>query len=536
MKHFVLAMAILFTVPLFSQSTLVSLDTARAMLSRNEAEKALPVFQQLMTGTDAATQRAIVNELTELWVNGKGGIALSKANLGYGKLLSDYMNAALVTKGNNMSAADHYTAGMIFWAFGYSGASNQVQKAVNQLDAAARGGNTDALFYLAEAVRTLKNKVPVISWGDILGLYTRASEEKKTPRPLITLGNTKLSELSLSYMRNGKTAADLDTAKNVFWMSLNNLAQTVPDSFHVAVNYFWGRAFGFDKQDTTVSNLMSAYFSKVAIPVTSPAKKGVAWHYLELFFYDNSPKHDTTRARVMKALKTYYNNDRELLGVISEFLLSAEPNIMGHALSINSKWLSYFTPMQVADPTQFFRAAAATEQDFISFLEKNPSATQYTKDIAQGYRDRFNILFDIISGKTIDPKTSFALGGVASSISKFVIDKLSAFPEIRNSSAIKYAYADMAVLDNLSNYGGSGFIPVGFNQLPAAFANWSVADKQGYKTHYLDYLLKNVQQMVTSGKNTNALAQATGKSNPDLTDYDKAQATIDKIRMVLKTN
>jgi hypothetical protein len=539
MKHFVLAIALLFSLPSFSQSTQVNFDTAKARLSRRDADKALPVFQELMATADAATKRIVIDYLTEHWVDAsKGGIALSKSVTDYARLVSAYVAATFTGKESGMNANDRYTAGMIYWALAYSGMKgNELKSAINQLGLAAQQGHVNASYYLAEAASTLKTRDPGVSWDDVLDLYTRASMAKKSPRPLIKFGNNRLNAVKWSNSSKDKKAADLDTARNLFGASLNNIIEVIPDSFHVAIDYFWSVALQFDSQDTSLTNLLTSFFIQRPIPPTSPAKKGLAWNYLYQFFYDDGPKNDTLRGRIMNGLKQYYNNDRELLAVITEFLDKAEPNDIGYAKSVNSKWLSYFTPMQVSDPERFFKAAAFTEQDYRSFLEKNAPANRFANAIAQGYRDRFDILFSIATGKVIADEYKFSLSSFASGLSMRVIEKLkTSYPDIYNNSAVKYVYADLAVLDNLCNYARTGQVPVGFDQLPAAFANWSNNDKLGYKRRYIDFFLKQIQTLVNTGKNNKSLSQATGKTNLDLNDYDKAQATIDRIQAALKTN
>ncbi|MCF6403102.1 hypothetical protein L3C95_09470 [Chitinophaga filiformis] len=505
------------------------------MLDRENVEQAISYFQTVMDQGDEALKRKTINYITETWVSANSPIALSKSRLSYAKFLSDYMNATFKGKESTMNADDHYTAGLIFWSFAYSGALNQTSRAISQLNAAARGGNTDAVLYLAAAVKQMKNQDPGIQWGDIIDLYTQAAIVKKTPQPLISLGNSKLADLKWSTFNKFKTAADLDTARNIFLASLNNVMQAVPDSFHVAVNSFWERSFSGSTPDTAVTNLIKIYFAQVTVPSSSPARKGFAWHRLYEYFYEAMPEKNTTRPAIMKELKAYYNNDRELLAVIADFLNTAQPGEMGFALSIDSKWLTAFSPMQVNDPESFFSAAAMTDQDYLAFLEKNQPASRFTKQIAQGYRKRFNQLFDIATSKIINDKYKMALAEVGSSANMRLIETLAAYPDISGNSAIKYVYADMAVLNNLSSYVSlGGGIPMRFDELGKVYNKWSAADKKGYNRQYIDFLLEKVQELVTSRKSVNSLAQATGKSTLDFNDYDKAQKTIDQITAALQ--
>jgi hypothetical protein len=535
MRIFLLAICGMFCNVCLAQTPENAFDTASAMLNRKEVEQAIPYFQIVMDQGDEALKRKTINYIAETWVSAESPIALSQSKLSYGKLLSDYMNATFKGKESTMNAGDHYTSGLIFWSFAYSGAVKQTSRAIYQLNAAVRAGNTDAVYYLAAAVKQMKSQDPGIQWGDIINLYTQAAVVKKSPQPLISLGNSKLGDLKWSVFDKSKTAADLDTAREVFLMSLNNVMQAIPDSFHIAINSFWKRSFGDDTQDTVVSNLIKTYFARVNVPSSSPARKGLAWHRLYEYFYDATPEKNTNRPAIMKALKDYYNNDRELLTVIADFLNTAQPNEAGFALSIDSKWLTFFSPMQVNDPESFFSAAARTEQDYLAFLAKNPPASRFTKQIAQGYRKRFNLLFDIAISKNINEKYKYALVDVGSSLNMHLIEKLSAFPDVSGSSAVKYVYADMAALNNLSSYASlGGGIPIKFDELRKVYSNWSAADKKGYNRQYIDFLLKQMQELVNSGKSLNSLAQATGKSTSDLNDYDKAQKTINQIIAALE--
>lgn len=532
MRIILMGISILLYTACFSQTTKITFDTARAMLNRGAVEEAIPYFQKVMAEGDEALKRTTINYLTTEWVNGKCPIAVSKSVSSYGKLLNDYMRATFAGKESTMNTADHYTAGLIFWAFAYSGALAELDRAIYQLETAARGGNSEAIFYLARVVNQKKKNNPEIQWLDVINLYTQASIALKTPQPLIELGNSSLNDVRWHY----KKAADLDTAREVFITCLYNVMQTMPDSFHIAVNSFWESGFSRGNQDTAISNLIKTYFARVTVPSNSPVRKGLAWHHLYEYFYDNTPPNDTIRGKIMNKLKSYYNNDRELLAVIADFLNTSQPN-EGFALSINSKWLSFFSPMQVSNPESFFSAVAKTEQDYLAFLEKNAPASRFINQIAQGSRKRLDILFDFIFRKKMDEKYWYALGYNASSISVRNIEKLSAFPDIRNSSAIKYVYADMAVLNNISFYlSTKGGIPIQFNELPNVYSNWSAADKKGYDIQYIKFLLEKVQQSVNLRISGNSLAEAAGQATLDLNDYDKAQKTINQISILFKTN
>lgn len=535
MRFFLLAICALCCNVCLAQTPKSAFDTARAMMQRKDIAQAVPYFQTVMASGDEALKREAINYISETWVSGKVSISLSKSATSYGRLLSDYMGATFSGKESTMNAADHYTAGLIFWSFAYSGASDKLGRAINQLNAAASAGVTDAIFYLAEAVKQMKNVNPAVQWGDIINLYTQAAVARKSPEPLIGLGNAKLGDLMWSNFGKAPKPADIDTAKDVFLMCLYNVMYAMPDSFHIAIDRFWSRSFGMDNQDTAVTNLIKTYFSRVAVPANSPARKGLAWHRLYEYFYDATPKNDSMRGSIMNTLRTYYNNDRELLAVITEFLDTVTSNDAGYALSIDSKWLTFFPPIQVNDPERFFSVAAMTEQNYLAFLEKNAPANRFTKQIEQGYRSRFNILFDIISGDKVAAEYRYALGDFGSLRNMQLMEKLSAFPDIRNSSAIKYVYADMAILNNLSSYASSGGgIPIRFDELPKVYSKWSAADKKGYNKQYIKFLLKQVQTLVNSRQNINSLAQAAGKSTLDLNDYNKTQKTIDQIAAVLE--
>lgn len=518
MRIIFLGISALFYTTCFSQTPNIAFDTARAMLERSEVSQALPYFETVMGKGDEALKRTTINYLTEQWVNGRSLIAVSKSANSYGNLLANYMSATFKGKESTMNAADHYTAGLVFYALAYSGALGELRKAIYQLDAAAKGGHTDALYYLARVGELMKNQEPSIQWEEIIDLYTRASVAKKTPQPLIEFGNSKLDDLRWKY----KKAADLDTSLNIFFVCLRNVMKALPDSFHVAVNSFWEKSFSFSRegQDTSTSNPIKIYFAYVTVPSNSSARKGLAWHRLYEYFYDNTSKNDTVRGKIMSELKSYYNNDRELLADIADFINTATPNDAGFALSINSKWLTFFSPMQVSNPESFFRAAAKTEQNYLAFLEKNAPASRFTSPIAQGYRERFNILYNLISNKKVGAKNRYTLGD-GSLTNMRLIDKLSALPDIRNSSAIKYVYADMAVLNNLNSIVGSGAIPAGFNELPNVYGNWSAADKKGYDTQHINLLLKTVQELAIF-LNQN--------------ESEKVQKTIKQVLTLIKTN
>ncbi|UYQ94950.1 hypothetical protein MKQ68_07565 [Chitinophaga horti] len=535
MRMHLLAFFVICSHALSAQTTQPAYDSARAILDRGELEKAIPYFETVMTNGDEALKRKTINYLTETWVGGKHAISLSKSVKSYGKLLSDYMSATFAGKESTMNAADHYTAGMIFWSFAYAGSKGATTKAVTQLNMAAQKGYSGAVIHLAAAVRQLKNQDPSIQWGDIINLYTQAAAIQKSPQPLIDLANSKVADLVWGSFDKKQTAAQRDTIKDVFFMSLYNITQVIPDSFHVAVAWFWERSMGTAIQDTMVSNLMKDYFARAPLPQGSPARKGQAWHHLYEYFYDPTPKNMTVRTEIMNKLKEFYNNEQELLGVISEFVVTAKTNDIGYGMSYDSKWLTFFTPALVDQPERLFTAAAMTDQDFLPFLEKNQPASRFSKPIADGYRKRFDRLFEIAGGKNIDAKYQFALAEVGSAANMRLIEKLAAYPEICKSSAIKQAYADLAVLKNLASYGSTGAnIPIDFTELPKVYENWSAADKKSYNRQYVNLLLKYIQEVISSGRNVNSLASATGKVTLDFNDYDKAQKAITQISAALK--
>ncbi|WP_147320075.1 hypothetical protein [Chitinophaga silvisoli] len=518
----------------FSQSPEIAFDTAKAMLERRDVASALPYFQTVMAQGNERLQRKTINYIAETWVTDISPIALHKLNSSYGKLLSDYMNATFRGKESTMNAGDHYTAGLIFWSFAFSGLNTNTSKAIYQFKTAFDAGYTQAVVYLAAATKQMKNQDPSVQWAQIIKLYSLASIVQNSPLPLIRLANSQVAGMQRGFSDSPDKAAQKDTARDVFFKCLDNIIKEMPDSFHLAVNTFWERGFQFDTQDTMVTNLMKNYFTRVNIPATSPARKGLAWHRLYEYFYDATTEKQKEGSPIINNLKKYYNNDRQLLTDIADFLHSAEPNKVGFALGINSKWLSAFSPMQVDSPDRFFAAAAMTEQDFLGFLAKNEPAGRFTGAIAAGYHRRFDILFDIASTNEIESKYRYAIVDVTSTQNMRLIEKLAAYPEISNSSAVKYTYADMAVLNNLASYASNGGgIPISFNELPNVYRKWTQADKQGYERQYVDFLLKKVQELVNTGKSTNSLALATGKQSLDLNDYDKAQKTINEVVLAL---
>src|SRR4051812_1215617 len=98
------------------------------------------------------------------------------------------MNATFRGKKKNMTAADHYTAGLIFWSLGSSGALENIPKALTQFQMAYDGGHKQAIGYLASALAVYKKSDPTVPWSAVLEAYTIAASELKSMKPLTDLG------------------------------------------------------------------------------------------------------------------------------------------------------------------------------------------------------------------------------------------------------------------------------------------------------------------------------------------------------------
>ena len=226
----------------------------------------------------------------------------------------------------------------------------------------------------------------------------------------------------------------------------------------------------------------------------------------------------------MKAL--YPGEESALLLVISEFLKEARGNTYGLMLSADAKWLNSFAPATVTFADKFFYAAALTDQNFIPFLDKNPNISAPTAaSIASGFRMRLLNLFGMLNDNKQNLKVTTSTVTLATNNASEMISKLLERNEMKNVTALKHVGADMKILENLSRYMKDMQLPMFIDEVPAAFKNWSGADKSSYDSRYLKLLIETIQPVVNEGK---------GGNNPlDLKDYGKAQKTLNELKKYL---
>lgn len=523
---------LLTTATLQAQTLKADFETGKALLIEKKEKEALPYFQKIMAANDEPLKRTMINFVTETWLDGRTNISFSKALVDYMKMVSNYMAATFSGKESGMGANDHYTAGLIFWSLGSHGAGSSTPRAVTQLTAAYQKGNKQALKYLPDAAAWLKKSDPSFLWKDVIEIYTVAAMELNTIKPLTKLGWDNYSDLG-NFSKISMAAKD--TAREVFLSSLNMTAEALPDSFYKAVDYFWVRTYTtLGRQDTVLTGLLNRYFSIYPQTQYQQARKGYAWHYLYKYFYENLPLNEVKRKEYMAKLKALYPNDESaLLLVISEFLKENRSNILGLILSADAKWLNTFVPSTISFPNDFFYAASSTGQDFVPFLDKNPNVSVYSSSIVSGFRNRFNILFNIVNDDKEQIKITTAVVRIATDGSSELISKLLVRNDLKNISSLKHIQADMQILNNLASYKKDLQLPMFFDELPSVFKNWSAADKSSYDSQYLDLLIETVQKNVNASKSNNWMAEAGGKNTLDFKDYDKAQKTLDKLKTIL---
>ncbi|MGZ5246423.1 MAG: hypothetical protein ACXWV5_05175 [Flavitalea sp.] len=533
MKILLFIIFLFTTAPLKAQTLKVEFETGKSLLlAKNKEKEALPYFQKIMAANDELLKRTMINFVNETWLDSLGKITFSSAFKDYMLLISQYMSATFSGKESGMNANDHYTAGLIFWSFAANGLISETPKAVSQLMAAYQKGNKQALKYLPDAFASLKKADASVPWADVIEIHGIAASELNTIKPLTKLGWSNYSDLG-NFSKLSK--AEKDTARDVVLASLDMAAQALPDSFYKAVDYFWLRTYTtFGRQDTVLTGLLNKFFSGTNASQVQQVRKGVAWHYLYKYFYENRPRSLEAREELMTKMKALYPNDeRALLLVISEFLKEQRTNTMGFMLSADAKWLNSFGPEKLSSPEMFFYATALTEQNFIPFLDKNPNVSAYTSSIVSGFKTRFHYLFTILNDDKENIKITTAVVSIATDGSSEIISKLLLRNGLQNVSSLKHIMADMQVLKNLAHYKRDLQLPMFINELPSVFNNWSKSDKNSYDSQYLKLLIELVQKNINESKGNNWMAEAGGKNSFDLKDYNTAQKTLDKLKTFL---
>ncbi len=515
-----------------AQTLKADFESGKALLLAKKEKEALPYFQKIMATNDEPLKRTMINFVTETWLDSLGIISFSKVLKDYLLLVNQYMGATFSGKESGMNANDHYTAGLIFWSLASNGMSSETRRAVIQLNAAYQKGNKQALKYLPNATAWLKKRDASVPWADVLEIHGIAASELNTIKPLTKLGWDNYSDLG-NFSKLSK--AEKDTAKKVFLASLDMAAQALPDSFYKVVDYFWLRTYNtFGRQDTLLTGLLNNFFLGTDPSKVQQVRKGVAWHYLYKYFYENRPRSNEMRQELMTKMNALYPNDESaLLLVISEFLKEPRSNTIGLMLSADAKWLNSFKPATLPFPEKFFYAAALTEQNFILFLDKNPNVSAYTPAIVSGFRTRFDNLMSILNDNKEDRKITTATVNIATNGSSELISKLLERNDMKNVSSLKHLQADMQILQNLSRYMRylQLQLPMFFDELPLVFKNWSGADKSSYDSKYLKLLIETVQENVNDSKSL--LAKAGGENSGDFQDYDKAQKTLNELKTFL---
>jgi hypothetical protein len=470
------------------------LATGRSLLFAKKYKEAVPHFEKIMSGTDESLKRATVNFITETWVDQPNDvhIALSGEIKSYGKILIDYMNATFNGKEANMTAADHYTAGLIFWSLGSSGALENIPKALRQFQIAYGGGHKQAVGYFASALAAYKKSDPSVPWSAILEAHVTAVSELKSMKPLTDLGWNNYK--NFTGWLAAKSPAERDTARDVFLSTLNIVAAQFPDSLYKVVDYYHRQSFLPDHQDTALVNLVDNFLAAAAnAPQT---RKSIAWTYLYKFFYDLTPKTVEIRNELMKKIKALYaNDDKQVMDLIVAFINETDVNAIGYAMSLNSKWLGYFPPMKMGNARKFYYAAAVSDADFTSFIPVNEPVTDYLTSIVNGYEDKIRIFNEIITTGALNINAKAALGQVGTSINMAILQKLMALPALSNNSRLKYVYADMAVLNNYAVAINKAQVPVQIDELANVFSRWTAAEKKGYDVKILTKLVVILQKI-----------------------------------------
>ncbi len=523
MRVTIFCMCMFTAFALQAQTLQKDLETGKALLQAKKEKEALPYFQKIMASTDEPLKRNMINFVTENWQN--GNISFSTALKEYVTLGSQYMTATFSGKEARMNANDHYTAGLIFWSFVSSGLNSYALKAVSQLGSSYQKGNKQALHYLPDAMAWLKKRDGNVTWTDVLQIHGEAATVLNTIKPITKLGWSNYSDLS-SFSQ--LSTSQKDTAKQILQATLELAVQALPDSFYKVVDYYWLRTYNtFGRQDTLLTGLLNRFFLTTELAQVKQARKGMAWHYLYKYFYENLPRNNDVRLGLITKLKALYpREENALLLAISEFLKEAKGNIFGIMLSADAKWLNSFTPATITFADKFFYAAALTEQDFIPFLDKNPDASSTTAAaIASGFRMRLLHLFGILNDNKENLKVTTSTVNIATKSAAEMISKLLERNDMKNIAALKHARADMKILENLSRYMKDMQLPMFLDEVPVVFKNWSVSDKSSYDSRYLKLLIDTIQPVVSEGKKGN---------NPlDLKDYDKAQKTLNELKVYL---
>lgn len=477
------------------------LNTAGRLLLNKKYKEALPVFQNIMAGSDEALKRRAIDFLTDVWVNNTNEVymTLSGEVVPYAKLLQDYMNATFAGKESGMNTADHFTAGMVFWALGSAGIKSDVIRALSQFEMAYKGGNKNAALYFAQAYASFKRENPSIPWSEILNAYARGVEATHTIEKLKDFGWHHYTN-SNGWMA-AKTKPERDTSRLLFFETLNIAGEILPDSLYKMVDYYRYRSFNPTDQDTVLTGHLNGYLANMPAELKAqPAfRKAIAWNYLYQFFYDLAPKTDEIRAAVMKKIKALYaNDDKAVVELISQFLNEANTNAFGYAYGMQSKWLQYFSPVKVNDADAFYRAVAMSDQDITAFGEANGPISDHVRALAEGYQRRLYVLHAIITSGALNERAKSAMGQTATSENIAVLKKLLAMPALKNNSDLKHIYADMAVLNNFAYALNFGQVPVQIGELPGVFAGWTAADKSSYEAVYFNQLAAILNKIKTS--------------------------------------
>lgn len=525
MKLTVFCLCMCTAFALQAQTLLADFETGKALLQGKKEKEALPYFQKIMASTDEPLKRTTINHILETSLGYASVISFSSSLKNYLILGNQYMAATFSGKEKGMNANDHYTAGLIFWSMASHGATSENRRAVVQLMAAYQKGNKQALNYLPDAMASLKRNDATVTWTDVLQIHGEAAIALNSIKPITKLGWSNYSDLS-SFSK--LSTAQKDTAKQILVATLEMAAQALPDSFYKVVDYYWLRTYNtLGRQDTLLTGLLNRFFIGTDPAQAKQVRKGVAWHYLYKYFYENLPRNNDVRQGLITKMKALYPAEESaLLLVISEFLKEARGNTYGMMLSSDAKWLNSFAPVAISFPDKFFYAAAFTDQDFISFLDKNPNASAPTAaSIASGFRMRLLNLFGILNDNKENLKVTTSTVNLATNNAAETISKLLERNEMKNVTALKHVWADMKILENLSRYMKDMQLPMFLDEVPAAFKNWSGTDKSSYDSKYLKLLIETIQPVVSDGKEGN---------NPlDLKDYGKAQKTLNELKKYL---
>jgi len=511
-----------------AQNLSADTDSLKHLLDIREPKRALPYFKSVMGSADVGLKQKMINYVAEGWTSGDNGIPLSGVATQYGNLMIEFMNANFGGK-QIADGKDQYTIGMIHLAYAYSGAAGHLDKALNFLGMATRGKHPNASYQLAHAVLLKKRSDPAISWNDVMEIYGYASVEKKDPSPLIELAHSYVYDYTTPWGKQNQAAKD--SARMIALTAFDVAKGAVPDSFYQLVNYFWSDALGMNRQDDKKVELLNFYFANTPYVDHPGVTRAFAFHYLYKYFYEhNHSKSPEARKPLMDTLRMLYKgNDAELVSGISFFINRAKPNNLSKALSVNSGWLRGIAPTTLSNSYEFYTAAAATEQDFLPWISKNPISPAMVPGIEKAYRKRFNQLFDLVADKEIFSKQIMAVSKVGASINTGILGQALRLPALSSSSKLKHALADYTILVNLLDFYMGNTIPMELKSMPAVFTGWSTADKAGYDLQYLQYFLKNVGGEIQQSLSREQLAKAGGKTTMDLNDYAGAMKVIETL-------